>query len=132
MIIFGWGRGKSTDHGPVLPTTCSNCKNQTWLHYVSSKKWFSLFFIPLIPYGHRHLLLCPICTRGILLFSDAQIAAVAPLPEAYAQLHSQQISQAEYDVKAAALTRLLTPVEVGGAPAPPPLPPPASPLPPPG
>ena len=67
MIIWGWGGGKPTDFGPVVPIKCPNCHNQTALHYVKTTKWFRLYFIPLVPYSTEHFLLCPVCTRGTQL-----------------------------------------------------------------
>lgn len=34
------------------------------------KVWFTLFFLPVLPYESKHYLLCEICSRGIEL--DAQ------------------------------------------------------------
>ena len=67
MIVWGWGGGKPTDHGPAVPITCPNCHNETALHYVESRRWFRLYFIPLFPYATKHYLLCPVCTRGTQL-----------------------------------------------------------------
>ena len=64
MIIFGWGGGRPTNHGGAVPITCPNCINETVLQYTTTTQHFSLFWIPLIPYGKKHFLLCPICTRG--------------------------------------------------------------------
>ena len=62
MIIFGWGHRTTNDFGPTLALNCPNCKNDSWWHLVSYKTWFTLFFIPVIPYESEHLLLCEICS----------------------------------------------------------------------
>lgn len=71
FIVFGWGRRTHTDHGPTLPITCPNCKNQTYWRYKHYRTWFTLFFIPVIPYESDHYLLCDICQKGITL-NDAE------------------------------------------------------------
>ena len=63
-IIFGWGGGSFKDQGAAVPVECPNCHNETFYRYVRSTKWFRLYFIPLIPYDMRHLLVCPVCTAG--------------------------------------------------------------------
>jgi hypothetical protein len=64
MIIFGIRGGKRNDHGPAIPVVCPNCNNQTYYHYLTVTKWFTLFFIPVLPISSKHYLMCPICTRS--------------------------------------------------------------------
>src|SRR5256885_3254529 len=52
-IIFGWGRGRPEDKGAVAPATCPNCKNEVLFRYIVARKWFTLFFIPVIPYSNK-------------------------------------------------------------------------------
>src|SRR6185436_3496073 len=75
MIVFGWGGAKPKDKGGVAPVQCPHCNNRVLLRYVHATSWFSLFWIPLIPYNPQHMLLCPICTQGIKV-TKAQLAAV--------------------------------------------------------
>ncbi len=46
---------------------CPRCHNTSEWPIHQEKTYFSLFFIPLIPYKTRHLLACPVCreTREI-------------------------------------------------------------------
>ena len=67
FIIFGWGRETIKDLGPVEEHICPNCRNKKYWHLIQLRKWFSLFFIPLIPYEGSYSLLCPICKQGISL-----------------------------------------------------------------
>jgi hypothetical protein len=75
VLIFGFGSGQPRDLGEVAPTTCPNCHNEVYLHHVRSQKEFSLFFVPVVPYGSNEYLLCPICRHGLQLRSD-QVALV--------------------------------------------------------
>ena len=54
-----------TDKGAVAPAKCPNCQNDVMFRYIVSRRMFSLFFIPLIPFSPKHFVLCPVCTRGI-------------------------------------------------------------------
>lgn len=36
------------------------------------RTWFTLFFIPVIPYENKHILLCEICSNGVVL-GDASV-----------------------------------------------------------
>jgi len=134
VIIFGFGGGRPKDRGPVLPAHCPNCGNENYLRHVSSTRWFSLFFIPLIPYSTKHFLLCPVCTQGRALTRDqaAKAEEMAGWTERY---RAGEIAHEEYAARLAAFSSYLRPIDVaGGSPPDPtiPAPPaPATPAPPP-
>jgi hypothetical protein len=95
MIIFGIGGGRRKDRGAALAMLCPNCHNQTFYRYTTVTKWFSLFFIPLIPYSTKHYLVCPVCTRAVLL--DGPLKANAPrLVELTSELQAGSITQEVY------------------------------------
>src|SRR5262245_32816337 len=96
VIIFGWGGGRRKDHGAAVPATCPNCGNAVMFRYFSVTKWFSLFFIPLIPYQTRHLLLCPVCTRGVELNGE-KVTRVKQLVESSAAINAGTLSQVDYE-----------------------------------
>jgi hypothetical protein len=75
MILFGWGHGTNKNYGATLAITCPNCKNETWLQLSRSRKWFTLFFIPVIPYSTKHLLLCEVCSHGVELNGEKVLRA---------------------------------------------------------
>lgn len=70
MIIFGWGKKTVKDHGDTFPMECGNCNNKVFFKLVSVKTWFTLFFIPIIPYESKNLLMCGVCKRGFELTND--------------------------------------------------------------
>jgi len=92
FFIFGWGRRTFKDQGPTLPVRCPHCSNQTWYHLASTRTWFTLFFIPVIPYQSRDLLLCPVCSRGLELDGDRRDAArrINLLADAF---HKEEITE---------------------------------------
>jgi hypothetical protein len=67
LIIFGWGKTTVKNAGQVGPRRCARCNNQTMWALSRVKSWFSLFFIPIIPYRTEYLMLCPICGNGVKL-----------------------------------------------------------------
>jgi hypothetical protein len=64
MIIYGWGRRTRKDEGLSRAYTCNNCRNASRFRLLTVKTWFTLFFVPLIPYSTKHFELCPVCSRG--------------------------------------------------------------------
>lgn len=98
FIVFGWGRRTVKDHGPTLPVNCPNCHNQTYWRYKHARTWFTLFFIPVIPYESNHFLLCDVCQKGIVLQEGEQERARV-LAE-YTKLYvNQQMSEHDYQAR---------------------------------
>lgn len=98
MLIFGFGPGKAEDLGEIAPATCPFCRNNAYFHYVRSKKSFSLFFVPIIPYGTDEYLLCPVCTRGLSTSAQQRpaIEAMRTTTTEYRRGHvSEPVYQAE-------------------------------------
>jgi hypothetical protein len=56
--------------GPAEERTCTHCHNTRFWLLKKESQWFSLFFIPLIPFGTKHLLQCPICGMAEQLTQD--------------------------------------------------------------
>jgi hypothetical protein len=99
MIIFGWGKVTHKDYGATMATKCPNCNNDTWLLLSRYRKWFTLFFIPVIPYSSRHLLLCEVCSQGLEL-KGAKIQRARQLNELTQGMLSETITKDEYWCKA--------------------------------
>jgi len=94
-LIIGWGGGRKKDHGPALPLVCPNCKNQVTLRYVTVTSWLRLFFIPVIPYRTRHLLVCPVCTWALKVDRE-HLPLAERLVEATAALSAGSMAQQDY------------------------------------
>jgi zinc-ribbon family/Short C-terminal domain len=95
MVIFGFGPGKQEDLGEVAPVVCPNCHNQVFLHHVQSKKKFSLYFVPVVPYGTDDYLVCPVCSRGLQL-SGAQLPHVRSMSSASAAFRTGRMTEVQY------------------------------------
>lgn len=72
FIIFGWGRQTIRFIGYTAIRLCSDCGNASPWSVAHIRRWFTIFFIPVIPYESRYVAMCPVCRRGFEL--DAQEA----------------------------------------------------------
>ena len=61
LIIFGM-RNRVHQHGPCVAASCPRCHNEVVLIYAVVTRWFTLFFIPVIPIKRTRMLICPICS----------------------------------------------------------------------
>lgn len=95
MIIFGWGRQTFKLIGVVYKNLCSHCHNEDYWVLTRIRTWFTLFFIPIIPYSTKYFLSCPVCKYGATLDS-AQVNALKPLAELNQALLDEKITDVEY------------------------------------
>ncbi|HEV7449468.1 MAG TPA: zinc-ribbon domain-containing protein [Candidatus Paceibacterota bacterium] len=102
MIIFGWNFQTTWFIGPVFKRTCDHCNNEEFWTLVRRTTWFTLFFIPVIPYKTEWLLLCPICKYGLDLKQD-QVDILRPIAEVNQLLNTGVITAEEYHLRVAAL-----------------------------
>ncbi len=98
FILFGWGHRTDKDHGPTLPINCPNCHNQTYWRYKHYRTWFTLFFIPVIPYENDHYLLCDICKQGVTL-QEPERERAKILAQHTSLYVKNQMSEAEYQMR---------------------------------
>jgi hypothetical protein len=103
VIIFGYRGGKRKDLGEALPIRCPQCNNSVFYRYMSVTSWFSLFFIPVIPLKRRDYLVCPICTRALVLRKDQREMA-SRLVALTARFRAGELSEADYQAQLRALT----------------------------
>ncbi len=101
-IFFGWGHTTKKMFGPVFKQVCNHCHNEEYWVLTRIRVWFTLFFIPLIPYENKYFLSCPICEYGLTLNTE-QIKQFQPLAETNQLLVSGSISEAEYGSRVRAL-----------------------------
>jgi hypothetical protein len=52
---------------------CSKCARSTMYTAMESKRWFTLFFIPVIPLGSTHVVRCNLC--GLVLKCSPELKA---------------------------------------------------------
>jgi predicted RNA-binding Zn-ribbon protein involved in translation (DUF1610 family) len=66
FIIFGW-RNISKKLGDAEVYRCNHCNNIQMFEVWKVTSWFTLFFIPTIPYRAEYFFLCPICHNGQII-----------------------------------------------------------------
>ena len=98
MIIFGWGHQTTKNFGPTFKNHCSHCNNEDYWTLTKYTTWFTLFFIPVIPYSIKYFLSCPVCQYGITLDSN-QLEQIKPIAEANQLLIDGKITEIEYKAK---------------------------------
>jgi hypothetical protein len=98
MIIFGWGHQTIKHFGPTFKNHCSHCNNEEYWTLTRYTTWFTLFFIPVIPYSATYFLSCPICQHGITLDNE-QIEQIKPIAEVNQLLIDKKITEAEYKTR---------------------------------
>ncbi|HWB33924.1 MAG TPA: zinc-ribbon domain-containing protein [Candidatus Paceibacterota bacterium] len=101
-IIFGWGRQTTWNVGPVFKRVCDHCHNEEYWTLLRRTTWFTLFFIPVIPYKSVWWLLCPICKYGLELKPE-QVKTLQPIAEVNQLLNTGAITVEEYHKRVAAL-----------------------------
>lgn len=65
FIIWGFGYKTVKSFGTVAERPCENCKNRVNDEILKVTTWFTLFFIPILPYRKEFLLVCPICRNAL-------------------------------------------------------------------
>lgn len=78
MLIFGWGRITRTVEA-TLARQCASCARSEMFRLERVRTWFTLFFIPLIPYDTQYWLLCTECRCGTKLSREEHAQIIADL-----------------------------------------------------
>lgn len=98
MIIFGWGRQTIKRIGIAFKRMCDHCHNEDYWVLTQITTWFTLFFIPVIPYSTKYFLSCPVCQYGLTLDSK-QVEEIRPLAETNQLLVDGKITAEEYHAR---------------------------------
>ena len=70
FIIWGFGHRTVKKYGQAAAAICGRCNNNVNRELVKITNWFTLFFIPIIPYKTRYYLSCPICGEAMELSKE--------------------------------------------------------------
>lgn len=65
LIFFSFGYRTVKSFGTFLTQKCNNCNNNINSELLKVTTWFTLFFIPIIPYRKEYLIVCPICKDAL-------------------------------------------------------------------
>jgi len=103
FVIVGWGRRTIQVLGFTAARICTNCGNTTQWKVLRTRRWFTLFFIPVVPYSSSYHAICPVCSRGFQVdprsvqkFMSAQgvpaeVPPAAPAPQAPGPAEQSQL-----------------------------------------
>jgi len=95
FFLFGWGHQIKRDFGPVLMNKCSHCNNEGYMRLKRISEWFTLFFVPIIPYKIQSYLICPICEYGFQLDGE-KYKKFRQIAEINQQFISGKVSENEH------------------------------------
>ncbi len=70
MIIWGWGKVTKKIIGAVFERSCNYCNSTEIWNLCIIRTWFTLFFIPIIPYRKKYCIACPKCWSYIELTEE--------------------------------------------------------------
>jgi len=95
FFIIGWPV-RTKDYGAIQGETCPHCRNMTFHRLIKTRRWITIFFIPILPISTAsYYFTCPICATGYEIDkSDVPLAKrYIPVTEAYL---NEQLSEEEY------------------------------------
>lgn len=70
FLLFGFGKRTVKDYGAKEVIHCQRCNNAKQWQYKQTRTWFTLFFVPVIPYKTTYSRVCPICGNSEQLTKD--------------------------------------------------------------
>jgi hypothetical protein len=116
LLIFGM-RNRAHQHGACVAASCPRCHNEVVLTYLVVTRWFTLFFVPLIPIGGRHrMLVCPICSWRREVPKESEHLALEMI-DITRQWQAHQLADAEYGKRVEAFWSFLSADATGARPS---------------
>ena len=105
MIIFGI-KTRNKDYGKAYQIECPRCTNQVLFHGYKERKWFHIFWVPLIPWFATRGFVCPVCSH--LVETDRGGLKLAQSAAETVQLYSdEQASERELKTEFEAIDEYL-------------------------
>lgn len=73
MLLVGWPR-RFKHVGAAYPAVCSACDQDTYYHLVKSRRWLTLWFLPVLPLGAATWsLVCAHCERTMVIEGSEEL-----------------------------------------------------------
>lgn len=98
FIFFGWGKQTIKKHGPVFKNHCDRCNNEELWQLYTRKTWFTLFFIPVIPYSTEYIVACPVCSFGAVI-TEAKFQELKAIAEGNMDSEDKKYDENDYKSK---------------------------------
>lgn len=70
FVLFGFGKRTTKELGETSKIRCGRCGNVRPWQYKKYTTWFTLFFVPVIPYQNQYVKECPICKAALKVDKD--------------------------------------------------------------
>jgi hypothetical protein len=80
FLLFGLGKQTIKEMGNTDSIQCGRCNNVNPWKYRKYSTWFTLFFIPVIPYKNMYVKECPICKAAVKVDKDEAMGNVIDSP----------------------------------------------------
>lgn len=96
FILFGWGHQTLKNHGQIYKVRCGCCNRIEQFYLYTKRTWFTLFFIPIIPYETLHMIICPACSNGGVIDNN-QFQGYKSIIQCNIDLQNQIITNGEYE-----------------------------------
>lgn len=96
FIIFGWPM-RTKEYGPAYPTICPHCSNEAFYHLVKTRRWLSLFFIPIFPlwFSHKYIA-CEVCSQFVELEERDEWRAAKNAVSITSEYAAGELTESEY------------------------------------
>lgn len=81
FFFFGWGHRTTKNYGFSFAQKCSSCDKSNHFILIKTIDWFTLFFIPIIPYDTKYYLQCPICKSVFEIEEEEVVESLIDISE---------------------------------------------------
>ena len=97
FFIYGWGRQTEKDFGETVLWKCKLKKVDTFCRLIRYTTWFTIFFIPIIPYKRKYHLICDKCKIfGRKVESNKDVLELKKLNKVAQKYLTEEVSKEEY------------------------------------
>ncbi len=95
FFLFGWGHRTIKNFGQTLIQECHICSRTSHFSFVKTTDWFTLFFIPVIPYKTKYYLECPFCKNAFEIGDKENIEKLKEIAELIEKFDNKEIKKKE-------------------------------------
>ncbi len=104
IFIFGFNHQKYFNEGPLEKEVCKKCRGEDFWILEKISHWFTVFFIPLIPYKTNYYKRCPICNFQLPLQKE-EFEVFKVFANLNLQVIDGKISEEEYNSRKLTLSK---------------------------
>ena len=109
FFLFGWGHRTVKNFGQTLIQKCHICSHTSHFSLVKTTDWFTIFFIPLIPYETKNYLECPVCKNAFELENENNIEKLKEIAELIEKFDKKEVTKKELNKQYKILVKEIKP-----------------------